>query len=330
MNYWPVIQTGIGLLLIIAAGYIITKLKLISAYTIDATNRFLLKLCYPPMIFRAVAKQKFADIDFHPMLIGGMIIVATYTFCLIIFCLRSDKSFFYYCSSTLPSIYTNYLIIGIPFFEVIWGDNVSMVTILNLTNDIVTVPIYLIIANIFRIRENNKKHAENNDGITEKFSFKILFTIVKNIVLNPIMFGNIISFIWAGFGWKFPDFIQAVADIAANGVLASCLLCVGGFLSQNAIIACPWPQFIFCIFVRHFMMSLFAAVFSYAFKIDHLLARQCTIMAALPSATASFLLAHQNGTGPGCSSTLIFFSTILCVPAMIGWLSALDALKIFV
>ena len=167
----------------------------------------------------------------------------------------------------------------------------------------------------------NKKHEENKDGIVEKFSFKILLTIIKNIVLNPIMFGNIINFC---------TFIQSLADIAANGVLALCLLCVGGFLSQMSIIACPWGQFFFCIFIRHFMMSFMAVVFCKVLNVDHTLAKQCTILASLPTATASFLLAHTNETGPGCASTLIFFSTILCVPAMIAWMSVLDALKVFV
>lgn len=328
MNYWPVIQTGIGILLLIAIGYIIVKAKLISYQTITSTNKFLLTLCYPPLIFRSVAKSKFSQLDFSPMLIGALIVVSNYFICLVV-SFFTKKKFFYFLSTALPVCYTNYLIIGVPFFHVLWGTVDAMVTIINLTNDIICVPIYLILANIFQIRERNKIHKEKNDGLYEKFDFMLILRIIKNIILNPIMFGNIISFIWAGIGWKIPVFVLGVANLAADGVLGLCLICVGGFLSQFALIACPWGQFIFCCLGRHVFMSLMAAIFCYAFKIEHLLARQCTLLAALPSATASFLLSHTNGTGPGASSTMIFFSTILCVPAMIMWLSILDALHIF-
>ena len=221
------------------------------------------------------------------------------------------------------------LIIGLPFFHVMWSTGDVMVTVINLTNDLVCVPIFLVTSTIYRIRMNNKRHKELGDGQEEKFSFKIIFIIIKNIVLNPIMFGNILGFIWAGAGWKFCPFIQDFADCMADGVLGLCLLNVGGFLSQYSIIACPWIQFICCVLIKHFSMSIISGLFCAALNLNHTLCRQTMLMTALPSATASFLLSYNNRTGPGVSTTMLLFSTILCVPAMIMWLSILDALNIF-
>ncbi|EAY14715.1 Auxin Efflux Carrier family protein [Trichomonas vaginalis G3] len=331
MNYLPVISTGADLLLLIAVGYFLVKLKVIAFSTIAATNRFLLTMCYPLLIFRSVAKSKFNNLDFMPMIIGTCIVLGNYVLCGVVVFFVKKQKFYYYLSTALPVCYTNYLIIGLPFFHVIWpGLDDSMVTIINLTNDVIAVPIFLIMANIYQVQEHNRIHREKNDGQVEKFSFKLILTIIKNILLNPIMFGNIASFIWCATGWEIPTYIMSTANLAANGVLGLCLICVGGFLSQFALVACPWPQFIFMVFMRHFSMSFVGAISCYIFKVKPLLARQCTLVATLPSATASFLLSHNAGTGPGASSTMIFFSTVFCVPALIAWLYCLDKLHIFV
>lgn len=325
----PVVQEGVAIILLIVAGYVITKFKFINKKTIDTVNKFLLRLCYPPLIFRAVGKCSFSSIDFTPMLIGILVIVSNYVLIAIVFFLPLDDKWYYYLSTIMPSVYTNYLIIGLPFFHVIWGDDDVMVTIINLTNDLICVPLYLILANIYQIKLRNKAHKEAGDGIEEKFSFKLILTIIKNIILNPIMFGNIVGFIWAGAEWPIFPFLSNLCNYPADGVLGLCLMCVGGFLSQFSIISCPWPQFIVCVLTKHVMMSLIAALFCAALGVNGTLSRQCALMTTMPSATASFLLSYTNKTGPGVSSTMLFFSTILCIPAMIAWLSIFDALHIF-
>lgn len=333
MDYVDIIQVGVRILLLIAIGFICIKFEFVDKDVIPNVNRFLLNCCYPALIFRSVAATKIKEINFIPFAIGGLVVISLYIVCAFVFLIPNKwlkNRFYYFLSTSLPSNYTNYLIIGLPFFTSMWpGQSNVMITVINLSNDLVCVPIFLISSNLYQVHKSNQMHKANKDGIVEKFDFKMLGTILLNIVKNPIIIGNVVGFIWSGAGWSICPFLQHVADFMADGVLALCLFCVGGFLSQYSLIACPWLQFVICVILRDLVMPLFGFAYAKAFKLDKDLAYQCTLMPMMPSATASFMLTYSNNCGPGVSSTMIFWSTVLVVPAMIAWIAVIDSLQPF-
>ena len=52
-------------------------------------------------------------------------------------------------------------------------------------------------------------------------------------------------------------------------------------------------------------------------------------MTAQPTAAAAYLLAEASGLGQGIASTMVFWSTIVCIPAIIFWLWLFDATGLF-
>ena len=81
--------------------------------------------------------------------------------------------------------------------------------------------------------------------------------------------------------------------------------------------------------LRHIVFPLLIALFCYAFKVNGKLSRQCIIMGCLPSASASFPLEAEADLKPGLASTLIFWTTIFCVPFQILWLFVMNQFNIF-
>ena len=74
------------------------------------------------------------------------------------------------------------------------------------------------------------------------------------------------------------------------------------------------------------MVSLAATVIG----VSNTLARICIIMSTLPTASSCYMMADAANVGTGPSTTLIFWSMILFLPALIMWFAILDGLHLFV
>lgn len=312
-------------------GFVLIRYKFMSYSSVQPLNNFLVKVCYLPMITRNLARQHLQSMSFMPFVIS-ILTTGTWAILLTLLFLGPFKDKFYmYLSTYLASLYVNYLIIGLPLFNSLWGEEEnSVVVIQNLSGDLFGVPIYLVLMNIYTVQRNNKRHEEANDGEVEKLSWKLVLDILIRIITNPFIIGNILGFIYSSTGWKMCPYLDELMMRLQNAVLQLCLFCVGGFLSQRNIIACHWAHFIGTILIRHIGYPLVGALYCAAFGLSARLSRQILIMCCLPAATASFLLSNQYDTGPGVASTSILWTTLLCIPFMVAWLFVLDKLGIFI
>ena len=235
-----------------------------------------------------------------------------------------------FLSTFLPINHLNYLIIGLPMFQSIWGEEESIVAaVSNMCNDFSAIPLYFAITRIYQVTQRNELHKKANDGLIEKVDWHLPVDIFIRVFTNNFMIGNILGFIYAATGWKMCPYLWDLMKYLADAVLALCMFSVGGFLCEHSIIACNFVHLVVTLVVRHVVFPTIAAVFCFAFKIKNRLARQITVMATTPSSSASFLLSSLNMTGPGVASSMILWSTILYIPFIILWLYVFDSLHIF-
>ena len=329
-DYSGVIQVGASMLATILIAFVLCRFKLIPFSAIGCMNKFLLKCCYLPLLARAISVRNLSEIYFTPALVGGIANVMVHCLFAIAFLLPLRDRFYYFLSSVLPSVYINYLIVGIPVFNAVWPESENVVVaVLTLSNDVLCVPSFLIFSNLYLRRRRNIQHRRDGDGIVETFSPKLLGQIALRVLLNPIMFGNILGYIYAATGWEMCPFLWDLMNYLADAVLALSLFCVGGFLSQHSLIACHWLHFLLCVLARHVAFPGFVALVAMAFKLSGRLTRQCVLMAANPSATACYMLAADANVGQGVSSTMIFWTTLFCVPIQVLWLYTFDSLNLF-
>lgn len=330
VNYGDVISVGGSLLLIIVLGYLTCKFKIIPFSSVAPINKFLLNTCYLPLIAKQVSVRKIYEISFMPLALGSCTTFTMQLLLAIIFFLPFKDRFYIYISTFLPCFYINLLIVGIPIFNAIWDEKENvMISVLALSNDLITCSSYLIISKFYVIYRANKQHNEANDGIIEKFDWRIIFGVLKRLITNPIVIGNVLGFIYAATGWKMCPYLMDLMTPLSDVVLALSLFTVGGFLSQHSLIACSWLQFIFGIILRHLIYPLVMGFYCWVFGISGKLSRQCILMSCLPSATASYLLSDQINAGQGMATTMIFWTTILCVPFQILWYYCLNKFNVF-
>jgi predicted permease len=330
VNYARVIQVGAAIIVMIAVGFILAKTRIVPGSQFDPINRFLFKCCFISLVFRNLYRQILSTLNFMPLVV---FICATGLAQLLLalpsLCVRQDK-FQYYLATMLPSTSVNYIIIGLPIFNSIWGEeNNAIVTIITMSNDLLTAPIYLFLTGIYGVMERNRIHAAGDEPL-EKFSPKILAQIGMSMIVNPIIIGYIIGFAWAGLKLPIPLFIEEILQNLAVTCLPMSCLCIGGFLAQNSLIACQWSQFVIGLVTRHIVCPLLVALSAGLFRFTGTEARQSIIMATLPSAVVSYLMSSNSGVGTGVASTMIFWTNMLFLPAVIAWFVVLDALGLFV
>ncbi|EAY21205.1 hypothetical protein TVAG_283740 [Trichomonas vaginalis G3] len=163
----------------------------------------------------------------------------------------------------------------------------------------------------------------------EKFSYKVVIKAILSVFKSPIIQGIIIGIIWSLTKLKLPVILDRLMLIAGQPIVACALFCVGGFLAQHSLIACKWSEFIIGLVWRFIVFPFFGVLFGWVMKLSNTEIRQVLAMAAVTCAVAVYPMACEIGVGQGVSSTMIFWTTILCVPVIIAWLYTLDVLKLF-
>jgi len=330
VDYGNVINVGIGMIIIIGIGFFMSKKGIFIQKDSAPVNLFVFKVCFFFLLARALASRKLSELDFRPFLIAGLMCICVFIVFTLIFAFPLKEKFALYISSVLPATYINYIISGIPIFNSLWPEKENvMVSLMTLSNDIVTAPIFLILVGFYNVKQLNKKRIE--EGLEpEEFSFSVLGKILLNVIKSPILLGNILGMLYSLTGLKVPVFLQKLMQYMGDTALPLALFGVGVFLAQHSLMSCHWLQFALCAIGRFFVGSTFAAIFCYLLKLPPRLSRQCIIIGAQPTAVATYVLSSSAGIGQNVASTMIFWTTILTVPVIIAWFSILDGLGLFI
>ena len=88
-------------------------------------------------------------------------------------------------------------------------------------------------------------------------------------------------------------------------------------------------EFIIGLIFRFVIMPLLGCLYSVAIHLSNSEVRQVTVLACVTTAFACYPISASSGIGMGVSSTMIFWSTILCIPFVILWLWIFDTLGLF-
>lgn len=329
VDYAVIVQIGLSILIVILFGYIAFRFRFLEMSTISTLNFFLFKVCYLCLVAQNLSKKKIGELNFMPFVIGALTTIATFIIFLIFFLIPFKDRFKNYLGAVLPCVFVNYIVVGFPIFYTMWDPEESiMLPMITLSNDLITTPIYLVLSNIY-LSYHPKDIGPGGSLEKKKTGWDICKIVLIQMVKSPIILGNVLGVIWSCTGWKLPRFLNSLMDFLGSEVLGICLICVGGFIAQNSIVACNWIKFIICIFARHVLMPFLTLLFCLAFKLSNRLSRQCVLMSTLPTGTTSFIMSSITGIGPGVSSTMIFWTTLLCIPFIICWIEVLDRLHVF-
>jgi predicted permease len=330
VSYANVISVGSGIIIMIAIGFVLAKARIVDPAHMMPVNRFLFKCCYIPLIAKNLIRQALADMNFKLFAVFVCAAMASQIALLLMMIYPAADRFGTYLGTMLPATFVNFVVIGFPIFESIWPDgDSSVLTIITLSNDLFIAPVYLTMTGVYDVVRRNCAHRQNGEPL-EHFGMREIARIGLSLVSNPIMIGYMVGFLWAGAHIPVPLAMDEAIRYLSGACLPMSCLCIGAFLAEHSLISCHWTEFATSAFTRHIVYPMFAGLFASAFKLTPTEGRQTIIMGTLPSAVACYLLSTNAGIGAGVSSTMIFWSNILFLPATIVWFLVLDALKLFV
>lgn len=303
-----VIQITAPIFIIIAAGFLIRKIKLINEDGVTLLNRLAYNIGLPALFLLNITEYSLSEI-FNANIIK--VIYSTYGIHFLILLLlgfsvkRSSKTkgaFF------VSSFRVNMAFVGLPIIWAAFGKlalaKASLVIAFLVPVNIISSII------IFRIYNRGE----------EKTDYKRL---IRSIITDPIIIATVLGIILSYFEVGLPGFIHSSLDIISGMAVAIALLSIGAsfrfdhlkndlslvsYISFNKLILMPVTVFL---------------IATYIFKVDTFDRDVIVILFATPLAVAAYIMAKELRSNYSLVASALIFTTIISALTISGWLLVL-------
>lgn len=179
---------------------------------------------------------------------------------------------------------------------------------------------------------SNEVIDDHKDDDEEEFIFsgkKIALEILNTLIHNMFLVGIVAGFVYLAITSKVCTFLYQLMTLLSNCVLPFSLFSVGAYLSSQSLISCNWMVFLLSLVARLIVGPILTGLFCYALKFPGRLARQCIVIATMPTRVTCAAITENEGLGVGVSSTMIMWSCVFMVPAVVLWMWALNYAHLF-
>lgn len=158
---FDVISVGVSCLLIVAVGYFLSYFKFLKPKDFQRADNFAGKVCFPILQYRCLAYRKLSEYKFEP-LFNAMLMNGSSQIILLIFFLFPkyiiNDPLEFYLSTTISSVFVNYVPIGAIVIEQVWGSGLEhIIGICPLSNFLILVPFFLIESKLWEIKKKKEK-----------------------------------------------------------------------------------------------------------------------------------------------------------------------------
>jgi malonate transporter and related proteins len=149
-------------------------------------------------------------------------------------------------------------------------------------------------------------------------------TLVKQIVVNPMVLSTLIGLGWAITGLPIPAPLAAYLNIFAGALTPCALFAIGLGLSVEGITS-NLAASIALAAVKLVLMPLIVYGLCVALALNPLYTIAAVICAAVPTAKTTYILAGEYRVEEPLVGATISITTVLSVATLLGWLYALRA-----
>jgi malonate transporter and related proteins len=146
--------------------------------------------------------------------------------------------------------------------------------------------------------------------------------LVKQIVLNPMVFSTLIGLGWAVGGWPIPAPLAAYLNIFAGALTPCALFAIGLGLSVEGI-ASNLTASIALAAVKLLIMPLIVYALCVASGLNPLYTIAAVICAAVPTAKTTYILAGAYKVEEPLVAATVSITTMLSVGTLLAWLYVL-------
>ncbi len=298
--------------LVVAAGYLVVRLKWFSSVQIDSLMRFAVLIAIPCLLFKATSTIDLASAYNWRMLLSYYLaaivsFAVSYQVIHRIFSKRAGES----VAAAFGALFSNLVLLGLPISELAWG-NETMAPNFALVS--INAPIcYLIgITTMEYLRADGRSASET------------ISVVIGAMFRNSLMIGIALGFL-VNFGHiTLPSALISSIDLLARASLPVALFALGGVLTRYAMSDSMGEAGLISILslVLQPALTWWLAV---QFDLDNQVTRSIVLMSAMAPGLNAYLFASMYNRSLDVASNTVMLATTLSVFSVSMWLLALQA-----
>ncbi|WGL16985.1 AEC family transporter [Microbulbifer bruguierae] len=136
--------------------------------------------------------------------------------------------------------------------------------------------------------------------------------LLKDIARNPLIVAIVLALVAKGVGLKLPQMVVQTGDYLASVTLPLALLCIGASLDLSMLRRSSFGAFLASGF-KLLVVPLVLLVIGWLFRLDSQSMAILFLLAAAPTASASFIMARALGGNSQLAANIIAISTLLSI-----------------
>ncbi|MCL7944951.1 AEC family transporter [Marinobacter sp. ATCH36] len=155
--------------------------------------------------------------------------------------------------------------------------------------------------------------------VAEKGAVK-LKPVLKAIVSNPLIIGSVVGMVWSYFQIGFHPLMAGILEPLSDLALPLGLMTVGAGLQLKALRGASMP-FLVSSTAKLVVFPLLTAGLALLLGLEGMMVQVAVLLAALPTATSSYILARQLGGDAPLMAGIISGQTLLAmvtIPLLLG------------
>lgn len=300
-----IIAVILPIFLVIVLGLLLNKSDLLNDNFIEVSNRLIYYVFFPVLLFHNISNSDFKEeFSLVPILV---LIISTMAIYILGFAIAKMLKLNMQQTGTfvMDSFRGNIGYIGLALCFYVYGQE-------GLTAAGIVISFATPLVNFLSIVAL---------GTTNSSSFRFL-TVVKDVLLNPLIIASIAGIIASLSGIIIPLFIDRTLAIISNITLPLALIAIGATMNikqirgSRLVIACS--SVIKLIILPGIALVIFKTIGD-----SSIIAKTTVLLLACPTAAVTYIVAQSMGGDPDLANATIVISTIASIFTFVLWLQFL-------
>ncbi len=305
------IEAVAPMFIVMAVGVLVRRRGMLGEEDVKRMNKMVFNVLFPVLMFSNLYGKEIKSAADLKLMITAVTILLTLYLCTFVFVLHIEKD--RKCrGAMIQAIYrSNFVIMGIPIVENIFGsDNLALTSVM-IT---VIVPIYNVLAVItLEIFRGGKLTAGH---------------VAAGILKNPLIMGAIIGLLAVVTNLKLPYFAENTVDLIAGAATPMALLLLGASFNINSVEKYK-KKIIVCVIGRLVVIPAIALSVGVMMGFRDMALVTLICIFAAPTAVSSFTMAQQMDSDAQLAGNCVIFSSMFSCLTMFCWIFALKSMGMF-
>lgn len=306
MNELNIITLEMPILLSVALGWIVVRIRLLEISSAEVLSTLFLHVFAPALIISLLAKQQLASLLDIPFILATLsLMVGLYVGLFVINRVLLKREIGVSAFAAFSGTKFNTVVVGLPVLLANLGHRAIIPTVINLVAAYFTIlPLTLILSNISR-----------SGGAAIEAARSVVLSALKKTITHPLVVATILGLLLASTGVALPGWLDQTLLTVGGAAIPSALFAVGMTLSAPSIRENA-TEIALISAVREILSPVLAIIVAKVFGLSPVFAIALILSFSLPTAKMVLPLAEEQGTYTEQAAGIIAVTTTSMVAVL--------------